>query len=909
MKKIYQSTSKSVLEQLNATETGLTKEQVQDRQKKYGLNELEQTENLSPWEILWHNINNIIVYLLGAAVILSLFMGEWVEAIAVFAALLIAVLTGFFVEWKAQGSVEALQKMIFTTTKVIRNGETMEIESKELVPGDIMVLEEGDAISADGRLLSSSNFAVIESALTGESEPVDKDADQVFEDEQSIGDRLNMVFSGTAVARGNAKAVVTGTGMETEVGQISSLIDKKSTNDSPLDKELKKLGKVLILLALAAALLVIVVGLIKGQDMVHILHIAIILAIAAIPEALPAVSTITLSRGMRMMSEQKALVKSLSAVETLGSTTVIASDKTGTLTENQMTVERIRLADDRKLEVTGRGYEPVGDVLENKEKQDLDLKTALQSDLSEDKLARFIIHGLLASNAQLRLAEDQSDDTSKKEYQMIGDPTEGSLVVLAAKNDLTYADFKEQGWERLAEIPFSSDHKYMAVLVQSDGGQRIVVKGAPDVLIHDFIPSDQQDYWLAQNESLASEGMRVLAVASLDLTEDVAANDFAETFETYLGNFVLDGLAGIMDPPRDDVKDSVATAQNAGIAVKMITGDHPKTASVIAEQIGIENHDKTMTGKEIDQLVDQPDFAEKVQETAVFARVSPENKLQIVQSLQEEGHIAAMTGDGVNDAPALNGADIGVAMGIRGTEVAKETAAMILTDDQFSTIESAVEIGRNIFANIKKYVMFLFSCNMIEILVVLLTIIFNLPMPLQALHILYLNLVIDIGPAMSLAFEEADKDIMNQPPRRASGGLVNKAFLTRILVSGAIIATASFLIFRLAYVREASLEYAQTATFTFMAFAQLLHIFNVRNPKGFGFNAAFFRNKILVGALILSAALQLAAVYLPAMNEVLGTEPLTSSTWTYMGIGLLVTTGLVYVANSILRKVFPENRK
>lgn len=900
MVKVYQQYIEEVLYQQDTTEQGLSKEVVQERQKKYGFNEFEQAVSLSTLEILWYNINNIIVYLLGTAVLLSLFMGEWIEAIAVLIALLIAVLTGFFVEWKAQGSVEALQKMIFTTTKVLRDGEFREIPSRELVSGDIIILEEGDAISADGRLLSSSNFAVIEAALTGESDPVDKDADQVFSDEKSIGDRLNMVFSGTAVARGNARAIVTGTGMKTEVGQISSLINKKSSKDSPLDKELNKLGKVLIVLAFIAALLVITVGIIKGEDMVHILHIAIILAIAAIPEALPAVSTITLSRGMRMISEQRALVKSLSAVETLGSTTVIASDKTGTLTENQMTVEQIRLSDDRHITVTGRGYEPIGNLLEHEAKIDLDFQFLLQGKTQEDSLANFVVNSLLASNAQLGLANEQSEEGGDKEYRIIGDPTEGALVVLAAKNQLTYTDLESAGWERLAEIPFSSEHKYMAVLVKTPFGNRMVVKGAPDVLINDFI-KDDRSYWLFQNDILASDGMRVLAVASLLVPDNqISPETFNDDFEKFKGEFVINGVAGIMDPPRDDVKRSVASTQGAGIAIKMITGDHPKTASIIAQQIGIKNAHKTMTGREIDELVDSSDFARKVQETDVFARVSPENKLQIIRSLQEQGHIVAMTGDGINDAPALNGADIGVAMGIRGTEVAKETADLILTDDKFSTIVSAVEIGRNIYANIKKYVMFLFSCNMIEIIAVLLSITFGLPMPIQALHILYLNLVIDIAPAMSLAFEEADEDIMNQEPRRESGGLVNSFFLTRIIVSGAIIAGASFLIFHHAYVHEASLEYAQTATFTFMSLAQLFHIFNVRSSKGFGLNASFFRNRIIVGSLVLSFGLQMAAIYMPILNTVLDTHPLTLETWCYLILGVVVTTALVYLVNRLL---------
>lgn len=907
MKKIYQLHFNSILSQLEASQGGLTREEVEKRQKKYGFNELEQKDSLSALEILWHNINNIIVYLLGTAVIISLFMGEWIEAGAVFVALLIAVLTGFFVELKAQNSVESLQKMIFTTTKVLRDDQVMEIESRELVPGDIMILEEGDAISADGRLLSSSNFAVVEAALTGESEPVEKDANQVFEDEQALGDRINMVFSGTAVTRGNARALVTSTGMKTEVGQISSLIDRNAAQKSPLDKELNKLGKLLIVLALVAALLVIVVGLLNNQDMVQILHIAIILAIAAIPEALPAVSTITLSRGMRIMSNHKALVKSLSAVETLGSTTVIASDKTGTLTENQMTVEMIRLGDQKSYEVTGRGYEPIGHILEQNQEVSLPLSKVLRGEEAPDALSTFVLHSLVASNAQLSLSEEQSDETDRKEYKIIGDPTEGSLVVLAAKNQLTYQDLSENGWERLAEIPFSSEDKYMAVLVQTPSGRRIVAKGAPDVLVKNFISDENaKKYWLEQNESLASEGMRVLAVASLLVDDEASVDHFQTDFEQYLGQFKIDGLAGIMDPPREDVKDSVAKTQAAGISVKMITGDHPKTASVIAKQIGIIGSENTMTGREIDQLVGTPDFAQRVKDTAVFARVSPENKLQIVQSLQAESQVVAMTGDGVNDAPALNGSDIGIAMGIRGTEVAKETASMILTDDCFSTIVSAVEIGRSIFDNIKKYVLFLFSCNMVEIVTVLLTIIFALPMPLQALHILYLNLVIDIGPAMALAFEGPEANIMNRPPRKSSGGLVNKAFLTRILLGGGVIALSSFLIFAYALEKEASLAYAQTATFTFMAFAQLLHIFNVRKPGGFGLDPSLWKNKILVGAMLFSLSLQLGAIYLPFMNPILGTEPLTAQTWGYMAIGLVITTATVYFLNKLLGRVQSE---
>ncbi|CQR25946.1 cation transporter E1-E2 family ATPase [Streptococcus varani] len=905
MKKVYQKSLEEVYQNLGSSEQGLDDRAVKERQEKYGLNELVESEGLTPWQILWHNINNIIVYLLTAVSIISLFMNEYVEAMAVFVALLIAVLTGFFVEMKAQASVNALQNMIFTTMKVRRNGDLKEIMSSEIVPGDIIVLEEGDAIAADARLISATNFAVIEAALTGESEAVEKSPTDDFDQDLAIGDRTNMVFSGTAVARGNALALVTGTGMETEVGQISALIDNGQVSSSPLDIELKKLGRILIFVAFLAALIVVLVGFMTGQDLIHVAHIAIILAVAAIPEALPAVSTITLSRGMKIMSDHKALVKSLSAVETLGSTTVIASDKTGTLTENQMTAEMVYLPEDQVVAISGTGYQPEGDFTIDGEKQDSDFQLTLDQPSEHDALTRFVLNGLLASNAQLRQADEQSEDNDKVEYEIIGDPTEGALVVLAAKAGLTRPVIDQSQWEKVAEVPFSSEKKYM--VVHYEGPQnRVIVKGAPDVLMRMFVSDKQEEnYWSDQNEEIAGKGMRVLAVASLDLDASQSVQgDLDDFVSSHKENFVLDGLVGIVDPPRQDVKEAVRLTQGAGIQVKMITGDHPKTASIIAQQIGIENAENTMTGLEIDKAVNQPDFAEKVQETAVFARVSPENKLQIVQALQGQDEVVAMTGDGVNDAPALNGAEIGVAMGIRGTEVAKESSDMILTDDRFSTIVDAVEIGRIIFANIKKYVAFLFSCNMVEILTVLMTFVFILPMPIQALHILFLNLVIDIGPALALAFESSEEDIMNKPPRDAKGGLVSKKFLSQIIVNGALIAIASFIVFNIAYTNEASLEYAQTATFTFMAMAQLFHVFNIRKEKGFGIDKSLFQNKILLLALAISFTFQLAVVYLPFWNNILDTQPLTAFTWGYMTIALLITTALVYVSNKLMRRYF-----
>lgn len=899
MEKVYQKTTQEVLDHLEVdAQQGLNEEEVQQRLDRYSENVIQAGEQLSVWEILWHNINNIIVYLLAAAALLSFFMNEYIEAFAVLIALLIAVFTGFFVEYKAQKSIDSLQKMIVTKVKVIRAGKLVEVDAAKIVPGDILRLEEGDPIAADGRIVESRNFAVIEAALTGEAESVEKNSEVLDSEDLSIGDRRNMVFSGTAVTRGNASVVVTATGMESEVGKISALLTNQSDQQTPLDRELNRLGKALIVLAAIAALLVVVIGLLTKQDWTSILHIAIILAVAAIPEALPAVSTITLSRGMGIMAEHQALVKTLSAVETLGSTSVIASDKTGTLTENQMTVEKIILKDQHTFSVKGTGYVPKGEIVLDDTVLNRDGK--LDQKFSET-LQVFIRDGLLASNAQLtKESSQESEDARATDYSIIGDPTEGALVVLAGKIGLTHDKLQEEGWKKENEIPFDSDVKYMAV-VYSQPQPRLIVKGAPDVLF-DLFAQDKKEhqYWEKQNEYLANEGMRVLAVASLELSDNVT-EPVDSLLEKYAEEIQILGVVGIMDPPREDVKASIQATQEAGIQVKMITGDHPKTASVIANEIGLKDADKTMTGNEIDRLHDKPEFKDKVLETAVFARVSPENKLQIVKTLQKEGKVVAMTGDGVNDAPALNGADIGVAMGIRGTEVAKEAADMILTDDRFSTIVDAVRQGRVIFANIKKYVSFLFTCNMVEITAVLLSVLFLLPMPIQPLHILFLNLVIDIGPAMAIAFEPAEQDVMKEPVRDVKNGLVNKRFLMPILLSGITIGISAFGLFMWMYRHQTyELEYIQTATFTFMAIAQLGHVFNVRRQKGFGLDKTLLDNKVLIIALLTSVGLQLFSLYTPFMQTVFQTHPLSLATWIMI---LVLATVVTYIVKLIQRMI------
>jgi Ca2+-transporting ATPase len=866
-------------------EKGLEEQEVKKRTEKYGANVLETMKTVSPWEILFHNLNNIIVYLLIAAASVAFIMGDPTEGIAVIIAILIAVLSGFISEYKAQKSVESLQKMTKTISKVIRDGTIKEVPSSEIVVGDLLFIEEGDSITADARLVKNKNFASIESSLTGESEAVDKDHETTTEEDTPLGDRKNMVYSGTAATRGNAYALVTSTGMDTEIGKISSMLKNEKKEQTPLEKQLDKLGKTLILFAGLVALLVTIAGIISGVDAYTMIKIGIILAIAAVPEALPAVSTITLAIGMKTMASHNALVKSLPAVETLGSTTVICTDKTGTLTENQMTVREIHLTDGSSYRVEGTGYKPEGKIYEN--------DTPIQLDDFKN-LKSLIRAGILSSNASL--------SEEKEQFTVIGDPTEGGLVVLGMKVSMDRKSLETEGYRRIGEIPFSSKEKFMATAYEISGNEkRLYVKGAPDVLMEmASISADHLETMKKTNDALAEKGMRVLALGEV---VDYHGDGSEESMRTAIESGIsLLGLTGILDPPREDVKQAVKEAQDAGIRVIMITGDHPKTASIIASQIQMNNYDEVITGREMDKMSDS-ELAEKIKTVSVFARVSPENKLQIVRALNIDNEVTAMTGDGVNDAPALNGADIGIAMGIRGTEVAKDASDMILTDDRFSTIVKAIKEGRTIFDNIEKFVYFLFSCNVVEILVVFITIILGLPMPILALQILWLNLVVDVLPAMSLAWEPAEADIMKRRPRNPEQAIVTKGFLFKVLGNGALIGLGSLLVFIYGLESGYTEETARTMAFSTMAFGQLFHIFNVRGKNSFGLDKSVFKNPYLIGALLISFALQVVAVYSPFLNRVMGTEPLNLYKWFIIIAGSVIPTLIIQIFR------FLKNRK
>jgi P-type Ca2+ transporter type 2C len=897
---------------------GLSSSEAAARLEAYGKNELKAAKKVSPWKILLHNIKNIIVYLLLLAAVAAFVMGDTVEGIAVIIAILIAVVSGFITEYKAQKSVEALQKMIKTTAKVKRDGKVIEIQSSELTVGDLLYLEEGDSVTADARLVETSHAAAMESALTGESEAVDKDHEALCEADAPLGDRTNMVFAGTAVTRGNGYALVTATGMQTEMGKISGMLEGQEQEQTPLEKQLDRLGKSLIYFAAGVAVAITLFGILAGEPIVEMITIGIILAIAAIPEALPAVSTITLAIGMRTMAGKHALVKSLPAVETLGSTTVICTDKTGTLTENQMTVKQVFLPGGTIAAISGSGYDPTGNF--SIDGQPVESVTELHALLEA---------GMLSSNASLTFADGF--------WQVVGDPTEGGIIAAGRKAGLGRSSLEDsedsgeglfgkteqvrlQEMERIGEIPFNSKDKYMAVACtrkRADSAaasaaasvgvpeSAVYIKGAADVLIDMAkLDDEQQKQWQTWSEEMAGEGMRVLAAGRIrNYTGDGSEASIRSALEN---NIEILGLFGIIDPPREDVKQAIAEARNAGIRVIMITGDHPKTARFIASQIGITDADaadgdKVLTGREMDRLSDE-ELAEKIRTVSVFARVSPENKLQIVRALNIDEEVTAMTGDGVNDAPALQGADIGIAMGIRGTEVAKEASDMILTNDRFSTIVDAVREGRAIFDNIEKFVFFLFSCNVVEIVLIFLAIAFGLPMPVLALQILWLNLVVDVLPAMSLAWEPGEAGIMQRKPKDPKRGIVNRPFLINILISGALIGLGALAVFWIGLANGYSEELARTASFTTLAVGQLIHIFNVRKKHSFGLDATLFRNPVLLIALGSSLLLQAAVVYIPFMQRVMGTRALNVRQLGLVFLGSAVPTLLIQVIRLLQQK-------
>lgn len=869
----YDKSVDEVLKELNVDPSkGLDTESAKERLEKYGANELKEEKGKSFFKKLLAQFSDFLVLILIAAALVSFFIGETQDAIVIIAIVIVNAMLGLYQEGKAEKALEALKKMASPTAKVIRDGKTVEIDSRELVPGDIVILETGDIVPADLRIIDSKNLKIEEASLTGESVAVEKDASKVLEGEVALGDRVNMAYMSTIVTYGRGKGVVVGTGADTEIGKIATMIQTYEDEATPLQKKLNQLGKILGIATILICIVVFADGLIQGRDPLEMFMVSVSLAVAAIPEGLPAIVTIVLAIGMNKMVKRNAIVKKLLAVETLGATSVICTDKTGTLTQNEMTVVKI-YTNDKVIDVEGVGYEPKGDFKLGEEKI---------SPLDDKNVQSLLLMGALVNDAELVENGGQ--------YKIVGDPTEGALVTLAAKGGIDVDSLNEK-YPRIQEIPFDASRKMMTTFHEGYFEDKItaITKGAPDLLIQkcshillngEVVPFTEElkKKVLDTNINFSKQALRVLAVA-YKVFDKLPDNLDPENIEK---DMIFVGLSGMIDPLRPEAKEAIKLCKKAGIDIKVITGDYKETAFAIARDLGlVESEDEAMMGEELNKISDE-ELREVVKRVKVFARVSPEHKVRIVNALKENGEITAMTGDGVNDALAIKKADIGISMGITGTDVAKNTADMILTDDNFASIVSAVEEGRIIFSNIKKFVFFLLSCNIGEILLVFLSIaVFNWPIPLLPIQLLWLNLVTDSFPALALGVEKGEPDIMNHPPRNTDEPILDRRMLLGVSFQSLAIAAASLLSFWWAQNTFGSedLVIVRTVVFTTLITAELLRAYSSRSQKYTLFRIGFFSNRQMVLATLGAFALLLVVLYVPFLQDIFYTQALTLNEW------------------------------
>ena len=877
----YLGSKNEILEKIQSNpKTGLTSSEASKRLEKYGPNKIESSNKKSILEKIKDQLLDPMVILLIVASIISAFTGDKVEAIIIIAIVIINAIMSIYQEGQAEDSVAALQKMSSPEATVLRDGKRGKVKAEELVPGDIVILETGDIIPADIRLLDSRNLQIDESSLTGESVAVEKDADEEYSEEVGIGDRKNSAFSSSIVTYGHGEGVITATGHETEIGHIATSLDSVEEKETPLQRQLKDLSKKLAILVIIVCALVFVVGYFRSDmDILENFMVAVSLAVAAIPEGLTAVVTIVLSIGMNRMVERKAIVKNLVSVETLGSTTAICSDKTGTLTQNEMTITKV-FTDFKEFDVEGSGYTPEGDI-------------KLDGETIEDHEQIKLLMTIASFSNDANLVEKDGL------YEITGDPTEGAMLTLAEKWGIVQEDLNESH-PRIDEIPFDSDRKMMTTFHEMDGSYYAMTKGAPDVMIsksskimingklEDFT-EDKKKEVLEENTKLAKKALRVMAYAFKPY-ETLESEEL--TTENIEKDMVFVGLTGMIDPPRPEAKAAVEECHRSGIDVIMITGDYFETALAIAKDLGIASDaSQAMQGSELNNKSEE-EIREIVKTKRIFARVSPQNKVQLVNALQANGEIVAMTGDGVNDAPAIKNADIGVSMGITGTDVAKDTADMILVDDNFATIVNAVEEGRVIFSNIKKFVSFLLSCNIAEVAIVFLSILFGLPSPLTPIQLLWLNLVTDAFPALALGVEPAEADIMDRQPRDPKESiLAGKTGQGVILQSIAI--TVSVLvayIIGLKWIFPNNIEGAHTMVFATLITSELLRAFSVRSEKYTLKELGWFSNKYLLKANLLSFALLLLVMYIPPLRRLFELQFISWQWWIILVLALLPLT-------------------
>ena len=866
---------------------GLTEEEVEQVRKKNGRNELTEGKRISPIILFLNQFKDFMVVVLMGATLLSGLLGEYLDAITIIAIILLNGVLGFIQEFRAERSLRALKQLSAPNAKVLRGGKLDIISTSLLVPGDVILMESGDRVPADVRWIETSSCSIEESALTGESLPVAKHCHVIKEEDVPLGDQKNIGFMGTMMTRGTAKGIVVRTGMNTEMGKIADLIQNTESMETPLQHRLEQLGKILIILSLALTIMVVAAGILHGQPPMGMLLAGVSLAVAAIPEGLPAIVTVALALGVQRMIKRKAIVRKLPSVETLGCASVICSDKTGTLTQNKMTVTSVWVGG-RSLEVTGDGYAPIGQILEGK--RPVDLK-------NDQSLRRLLQISALCNNSEI--VENVTDEIRGKKklkeetgttssWDLKGDPTEGALVALSSKMGMSPHSLGSV-YQREQEFPFDSERKLMSVIVTHQGGRLLYTKGAPDVLLNqcthilwggNVIPFTgmMRKLVLTANEEMASGALRVLGTAYRELRpqEKVASESEAES------QLVFVGLAGMIDPPRREVRDAIATCRRAGIKTVMITGDHGTTAEAIAHQLGIlPRGGIAVSGQELSRLSDD-ELDAKVDQIYVYARVSPEHKLRIVKSLQRKGHVVAMTGDGVNDAPAIKAADIGIAMGITGTDVTKEASSLILSDDNFSTIVAAIEEGRNIYENIRKFIRYLLASNVGEILTMFFAMMLALPLPLLPIQILWVNLVTDGLPAMALGVDQPEKDLMEHKPRGAKENIFARRLGWKIISRGFLIGMctlgAFWLTLRVAPDQPGQLLKAQSVAFATLVMAQLFHVFDCRSSRSV-FHRNPFQNKYLVLAVLSSILLMLGVFYIEPLQPIFKTVPLGLREW------------------------------
>ena len=836
----YQMKKEDVLKMLGTDENGLTQNQAKENQKKYGKNELAEGKKKNPFILFLEQYKDFLVIILIIAAIISGVLGDIESAIVIFVVITINAILGTVQHIKAEQSLDSLKEMSAPTAKVIRDGEIKVVEGKDVTVGDVVVIEAGDYVCSDGRIIENASLKVDESAMTGESEPVEKQ-ETVLDGEKPLGDRVNMLYSGSFATYGRAKMVVTSVGMKTEIGKIASLLKSTQEKKTPLQESLDNFGKKLSLIIIGICVIVLGLELFRSDGInltvfTDAFVFAVALAVAAIPEALSSIVTIVLSVGTQKLAKENAIIRKLQAVEGLGSVSIICSDKTGTLTQNKMTVQKIYFD---------------GQIID-------------KDDEINARQGQLIIDGALCN------------DSVQKEGQEIGDPTEIALVNFSEKHDLPVEKMREK-YQRLGEIPFDSDRKLMSTVHKIGDNYKMLTKGAVDVLsgrIDEVKTMDGKRPFTAEdlaelkkvNTEFSQMGLRVLAVCERDVdTVDISVDDEKD--------YILLGLVAMQDPPREESAEAVRKCKTAGIRPIMITGDHLVTASAIARKIGIlDDNGRAVEGREIENLSDE-ELDEFVSDVSVYARVSPEHKIRIVSAWQRKGYIVSMTGDGVNDAPALKQADIGVAMGITGSEVAKDAASMVLTDDNFATIVKAIENGRNLYRNIQRAIQFLLSGNTAGILAVLYASFMALPVPFKAVHLLFINLLTDSLPAIALGVEPHSSDVMNEKPRPKNQSILTKKVLTNICVEGVVIGVMTMIAFYVGFMRNA--EVASTMAFSTLCLSRLVHGFNCKSDKPVWFTKKMWNNKSMIGAFFVGFVLLNAVLLVPALQGIFAVAPLT----------------------------------